>query len=133
MLADADVSLVYTRPLGPRLSTEERCSLLARIMERDTDPFETTLALMGRTLGEAPLSALLASPGYALLMTGRARCSSCCAVPVTPQTSPANVGLLSTRSGRACKTAQRRSSEAFGVCFYVLISAPKPQQLELIN
>ena len=68
MLADADVSLVYTRPLGPRLSTEERRSLLARIMERDTDAFETTLALMGRTLGEAPLAALLASPSYALLI-----------------------------------------------------------------
>jgi hypothetical protein len=68
MLAEADFPLVHGRPLGPRLSTEERRALLPRIMERDTDMFETTLALMGRTLGEAPLSALFASPGYAALM-----------------------------------------------------------------
>ena len=63
-----DFPLVHARPLGPRLSAEERRALLPRIMERDTDMFETTFALMGRTLGEAPLSALLASPGYAALM-----------------------------------------------------------------
>jgi hypothetical protein len=67
MLADADIPLVQARPLGPRLSNEERRALLPRIMERDTDMFETTFALMGRTLGEAPLSALLTSPGYAAL------------------------------------------------------------------
>jgi hypothetical protein len=68
MLADGEVPLAQARPLGPRLSAEERRTLLPRIMERDTDAFETTLALMGRTLGEAPLSALLASPGYTTLM-----------------------------------------------------------------
>ena len=68
VLADADFPLLHARPLGPRLSTEERRALLPRIMEGDTDMFDTTLALMGRTLGEAPLSALLDSPGYAALL-----------------------------------------------------------------
>jgi uncharacterized protein DUF5691 len=70
MLDDADFSLAYARPLGPRLSTHERRAILPRIMERDSDMFVTSLALMGRTLGEAPLSALLASPGYAALTSG---------------------------------------------------------------
>ena len=39
-----------------------------RIMKRDDEMFETTLALMGHALGDAPLSALLASPSYATLM-----------------------------------------------------------------
>ena len=41
--------------------------MLPRLLARDTDGFATTLALMGNTLGEAPLSALLAAPGYAAL------------------------------------------------------------------
>jgi Family of unknown function (DUF5691) len=69
MLDDAAPSLAHARPLAPRLSVEERRALLPRLMKRDTDAFETTLALMGRTLGEASLSALLASPGYAQLMS----------------------------------------------------------------
>jgi hypothetical protein len=68
MLADADFPLVHALPLAPRLPTEERRALLPRIMERDADVFKIALALMGRTLGEAPLSALLASPSYTTLM-----------------------------------------------------------------
>jgi hypothetical protein len=67
MLEDADMPLRQAQPLGPRLTTTERRTLLPRIMQRDTDAFDTTLALMGRNLGEAPLAALLASPGYAAL------------------------------------------------------------------
>jgi hypothetical protein len=69
MLNDLALPLVHARPLGPRLSVEERRVLLPRLMQRDADAFETTLALMGRTLGEAPLSALLASAGYSQLMS----------------------------------------------------------------
>jgi uncharacterized protein DUF5691 len=69
MLNDAALPLAHARPVGPRLSVEERRALLPRLMQRDADGFETTLAMMARTLGEAPLSALLASPGYAQLMT----------------------------------------------------------------
>jgi hypothetical protein len=68
ILADADFPLVHARPLGPRLSSEERHALLARILERDADGFETSMALIGRNLGEAPLPAVLASPSYATLM-----------------------------------------------------------------
>ena len=67
MLADEAFPLAHARPLGPRLKAEERRALRPRIMKRDAKTFETTLALMGRVLGEAPLPALLASPGYAAL------------------------------------------------------------------
>ena len=67
MLDDAAFPLAHARSLGPRLKAEERRALQPRIMARDAEAFGTTLALMGRALGEAPLPALLASPGYALL------------------------------------------------------------------
>jgi hypothetical protein len=67
MLDDAAFPLAHARSLGPRLRAEERRALQPRIMKRDAETFETTLSLMGRALGEAPLPALLASPGYAAL------------------------------------------------------------------
>jgi hypothetical protein len=67
MLDDEAFPLAHARPLGARLTPEERRALLPRIIRRDADVFETTLALAGRALGEAPLPALLASPGYAAL------------------------------------------------------------------
>jgi len=67
MLDDGAFPLAHARSLGPRLKAEERRALQSRIMERDAETFETTLAFVGRVLGEAPLPALLASPGYAAL------------------------------------------------------------------
>lgn len=69
MLDDEASPLAHIRRLGSRLSREEQRALQARIMKRDAEMFETTLALMSRALGEAPLPALLASPGYAALMS----------------------------------------------------------------
>jgi hypothetical protein len=69
MLDDEAFPLAHARPLGPRLTVEERRALQSRIIKRDAETFETTLTLMGRALGEAPLPALLASPGYAALMS----------------------------------------------------------------
>ena len=67
ILDDADFPIVHARPLGPRLSIEERRALLPAMLKHDDTMFETTLTLMGPVLGEAPLSALLASPGYGAL------------------------------------------------------------------
>ena len=68
MLDDGDAPLACHRPLVSRLTREERRAMQPRIMKRDDEMFETTLALMGHALGDAPLSALLASPSYATLM-----------------------------------------------------------------
>ncbi len=67
ILEDASLPLAHARPLAPRLTAQERRSLLAPIIKRDADLFGTSLALMGPMLGEAPLAALLASPGFAAL------------------------------------------------------------------
>jgi Family of unknown function (DUF5691) len=67
MLDDGTFPLARARALGPRLKAEERRALQPRILERDAETFETTLALTGRALGEASLATLLASPGYAAL------------------------------------------------------------------
>jgi hypothetical protein len=69
MLDDEAFPLAHARPLASRLTREEQRALQRRIMMRDTEMFETTLALTGRALGEAPLSALLASPAYSALMS----------------------------------------------------------------
>jgi hypothetical protein len=69
ILDSTEFPFQHARALGSRLSAEERRALLPRIMKRDGDMFDTTLALMGRTLGAAPLSALRASSGYAALKT----------------------------------------------------------------
>jgi hypothetical protein len=67
MIDDTAFSLAYAQPLGPRLSPEERRAILPAVLARDAELFATTLVLMDRTLGEAPLSALAKSPGYAAL------------------------------------------------------------------
>ncbi|HEY3146584.1 MAG TPA: DUF5691 domain-containing protein [Dongiaceae bacterium] len=67
ILDDAEFPFRDARTLAPRLSADERRALLPRIMKRDGDMFETTLAMMGRTLGEAPLSALSPSSGHTAL------------------------------------------------------------------
>ena len=67
MMEEAAFPFAHARPLGPRLSPEERRSILPSALMRDGDLFGTTLILMGSTLGEAPLSALEKSPGYAAL------------------------------------------------------------------
>jgi len=69
MLDDDALPLACARPLGSRLTSEAQRALQPRILQRDAAMFETTLTLMGRALGEAPLPALLASPGYAALMS----------------------------------------------------------------
>jgi hypothetical protein len=69
MLDDEAFPLTHTRPLGSRLTHEERRALQPRILQRDAAMFGTTLTLMGRVLGEAPLPALLASTGYTALMS----------------------------------------------------------------
>jgi hypothetical protein len=68
ILDDNDFPFAHARPLGSRFSAEERRALLPRILKRDSEGFETTLALMGHDLGHAPLSAALASPSFAALM-----------------------------------------------------------------
>jgi hypothetical protein len=72
MADDTAFPFAHARPLGPRLSPDERRSILPLALARDTDLFGTTLILMGGTLGEAPLSALVRSPGYAALETALA-------------------------------------------------------------
>lgn len=67
MMDEASFPIAYARPLGPRLSPEERRSILPRALTRDGDLFGTTLSLMDSTVGQAPLSALEKSPGYAAL------------------------------------------------------------------
>jgi hypothetical protein len=67
MMEEAAFPFAHARPLGPRLSPEERRSILPSALMRDGDLFGTTLILMDSTLGEAPLSALEKSPGYAAL------------------------------------------------------------------
>jgi hypothetical protein len=67
MLEDDGFPLVQARPLAPRLTPAERRTALPGIIARDTDGFETTLAMMDRILGEVPLAMLLAAPGYAAL------------------------------------------------------------------
>jgi hypothetical protein len=69
MLDDEAFPLACARPLGSRLTREERGALQPRILRRDADMFATTLTLMGGALGAAPLPALLASPSYAALMS----------------------------------------------------------------
>ena len=69
ILDDEAFPLQRAEPLGARLSIAERRALLPRILKRDDEMFQMGLALMGRALGEAPLSALIASPGYAALVS----------------------------------------------------------------
>jgi xanthine/CO dehydrogenase XdhC/CoxF family maturation factor len=69
ILEDNDFPLAHVRPLALRLGAQERRALLPRILKRDGESLETTLTLMGRELGRAPLSAVLASPSYAALMS----------------------------------------------------------------
>jgi hypothetical protein len=68
ILDDNDFPFAHAWPLGSRLKADERRALLPRILKRDAESFETTFMLTGRDLGQAPLSALLASPSYATLM-----------------------------------------------------------------
>jgi hypothetical protein len=69
ILDDEALPLACARPLGSRLTREEQRALQPRIMKRDAEMFQTTLTLMGRALGEAPLPALLAAPDYAALIS----------------------------------------------------------------
>jgi hypothetical protein len=68
ILDDDDFPLADAQLLASRLRAEERRALLPKILKRDTVGFATR-SLMGRDLGKAPLSALLASPSYAALMS----------------------------------------------------------------
>ncbi len=69
ILDDDDFPFAHALPLASRLNAEERRALAPRIMKRDAEGFETTLSMVGGALGEAPLSAALASPSYAALMS----------------------------------------------------------------
>lgn len=67
-LLDAnDAHAAAVRPLMERLSAEERRVWLPRIVARDIDMFETTLAIAGQALGQETLSTVSASPNYATL------------------------------------------------------------------
>jgi hypothetical protein len=68
ILDDGEAALELAQPLGRHLSTAERHTLLPRILQRDSDGFATTVALMGRDLGATPLAALLGTPGFKDLM-----------------------------------------------------------------
>jgi hypothetical protein len=63
-LDDSEVALELARPLGAHLGSAERHALLPHILQRDGDGFETSVALVGRDLGAASLTALLAAPGF---------------------------------------------------------------------
>ncbi|WP_119302776.1 DUF5691 domain-containing protein [Dongia deserti] len=67
MVHDTDFPFAHARWLGPRLTPTERRAVLSPVLVRDPNLFETTVVLMGSTLGEAPISALEKSPGYAAL------------------------------------------------------------------
>src|SRR5262249_35150958 len=64
IFGDTEVALELARPLGPRRAPAGRRALLPRALQRDSDGLATTVALMGRQLGEAPLAALRAAPGF---------------------------------------------------------------------
>jgi hypothetical protein len=91
MVDETAFPLEYARPLGPRLSPEERRPVLTAALARDADLFGTTLSLMGCTLGEAPLPALENSPGYAALEHGLASLSE-----VDDKTRPTIESVLET-------------------------------------
>ena len=85
--------------------------MLPRIMKRDTEPFEATLALMGRTLGEVPLSTLDTAPGYAALKNAaeaafRGEDSERVDAAKTLETTLGNVALLIDAAG-ATELTQR--------------------------
>ena len=67
MLANASSPVSHLRAIAPRLTVEERRSLLPRIIARDIDQFDTTLVIAGRELGTVPLSAMQAAPAYKVL------------------------------------------------------------------
>ena len=68
MLADAATPVSHLSALAPRLSAEERLTLIPEIMARDGDGLETALAIAGRELGAVPLAALLAAPATTALI-----------------------------------------------------------------
>jgi hypothetical protein len=64
LLADDAPAANLLRALTPRLSADERRTLLPQIIARDTDDLDTALFVAGRELGAVPMSAVLASPAY---------------------------------------------------------------------
>ena len=84
ILKDDDAAIAIARPLAERLTQEERRAILPLALKRDTDPFDTTLALAGPVLGAAPLAAILESPGYA---TVKANIDAVTAGETTAQTA----------------------------------------------
>lgn len=69
VLASKDAPVAAVRPLAERLAPAERSAILARLMARDGDMFETTLGIAGEAMGKAPLAALTASTNYAILVS----------------------------------------------------------------
>jgi len=67
ILADTTASVGHLRALAPRLSADERRTLLPQIIARDKEDLEATFSIAGRELGAAPVSAFLAAPAYAAL------------------------------------------------------------------
>ena len=115
MLDDEDAPLVCARPLGSRLTREEQRTLQPRILKRDAEMFEATLRLTGRVLGEAPLPALLASPGYAALTqaveTARSEDEAQRrAADATIETALSRLGLLATAQAAAALLARLTAS-----------------------
>src|SRR5262249_27985557 len=62
LLDDSETPLAWIRPLTSRLSPEARRAILPRVIKRDGDVFETTLAIADNFLGEFPFAALSATP-----------------------------------------------------------------------
>ena len=67
MLTDDSTPVSQLRLLTPRLLATERQALLPKIMARDAEGLETTLAIAERELGAMPIAPLLASPTYIAL------------------------------------------------------------------
>jgi hypothetical protein len=67
ILADTASPVGHLRALAPRLSGDERRTLLPQIMARDKEDLGMTLSIAGRDLGAVPVAAFLTAPAYAAL------------------------------------------------------------------